>query len=149
MRKPVIRRCETCGIKFLSYRKVAKFCTRRCSGIKSMDNKPRITFIEKFCLVLNVSEVINKCWNWPKGKDRKGYGQFHHGRNGIYKAHRVSYQIFKGDIPERLCVCHSCDNAGCVNPDHLWIGTIKDNNLDRVRKGRDRPRGKAKIRKLK
>ena len=75
------------------------------------------------------------CWTWTGGKYYNGYGQFYEGPNKIC-AHRFSYKIFKGSIPSGKLVLHKCDNRQCVNPDHLFIGTQKDNILDMVKKGR-------------
>lgn len=77
------------------------------------------------------------CWDWLSTKDRDGYGQFK--LNGKqWKAHRLSWTLYLGEIPEKLFVCHRCDNPGCVNPEHLFLGTAMDNNRDTVEKGRDR-----------
>lgn len=74
------------------------------------------------------------CWEWIASRIRNGYGQFR--LNGkMVLAHMVSYELFVGSIPDRMFVCHSCDNPGCVNPDHLWIGTSKDNHQDAKQKG--------------
>lgn len=75
--------------------------------------------------------IHGKCWIWMGSKLRAGYGQF----RGT-KAHRVAYQLTKGPIPKKLFACHKCDRPECVNPDHIFIGTAKDNMEDKMRKGR-------------
>lgn len=75
------------------------------------------------------------CWGWTAGCNRAGYGQFKHGER-IVGAHRMAWKLERGPIPEGLCVLHRCDTPGCVNPDHLFLGTNADNSQDMVRKGR-------------
>ena len=75
------------------------------------------------------------CWPWKGVTDRQGYGVFtHRGKN--YQAHRVSWALKNGPIPEGLCACHKCDNPICVNPDHVFLGTQMDNVRDCWSKGR-------------
>ncbi len=75
------------------------------------------------------------CWEWIASKDEHGYGFF--GFDGrVCKAHRVAFILEIDDIPDGMCVCHSCDNPSCVNPDHLFLGTHTDNMRDMLNKGR-------------
>lgn len=78
------------------------------------------------------------CWIWTGGTNIKGYGCIGLGERGRGKAlaHRVSWELAFGPIPDGLWVLHHCDNPPCVRPDHLWLGTAADNNRDMVAKGR-------------
>ncbi len=60
-------------------------------------------------------------------------------------AHRMAYELYVGPIPDGMCVLHRCDNPGCVNPEHLWLGTQLENVIDRDKKNRHVPRGPNKV----
>lgn len=155
--------CETCGKEF-EWRKhdsqpPARFCNRKCTnkdfGIKGNAKRafwPYATNEEKNQRLINFYEqkVVKKigCWDWNGSCDKNGYAQLYNGSTKA-KGHRVSYQIHKGIIPEGMEVCHTCDNPKCTNPDHLWLETKKENNDDKVKKGRsckgeDKPNSKLK-----
>ena len=73
----------------------------------------------------------NECWEWKAYTiNTTGYGKFWNGYSYI-KAHRHSWELVYGPIPEGKLVLHTCDNRICVNPNHLYLGTHSDNNLDR------------------
>lgn len=75
------------------------------------------------------------CWDW-KGccPANPGYGQFRHGMR-LERSHRASWIIHFGPIPKGMFVCHKCDNKRCSNPEHLFLATCKENNLDAIQKG--------------
>ncbi len=76
------------------------------------------------------------CWEWYGSHDEHGYGHINIGKNKKEKTHRLSWEFANGPIPDGLCVLHHCDNPKCVRPDHLFIGTTKDNIQDCIAKGR-------------
>ena len=82
-------------------------------------------------------EKSPSCWTWSGLKNCQGYGRItaHHKEWGT---HRFSWVIHYGHIPQDTLVCHTCDNPSCVNPAHLFLGTYRDNAIDRNRKGRAR-----------
>ena len=97
-------------------------------GIKGKVRPLELRFWEKV-------KKTNDCWIWIGAIDDRGYGSI--GVNGrTRRAHRLSYEMLNGAIPKGLFVCHKCDNKKCVNPNHLFLGTAKDNTMDMIKKGR-------------
>jgi hypothetical protein len=124
--------CKECGKDFMTwpYKLRAgegQFCSNACVGRNYVT-----TAEERFWSFV---DKANDCWIWTGGTNRLGYGQFSVGRRGI-PAHRFSYQLVNGPIPAGLFICHHCDNPPCVNPEHLFSGTQRDNMRDMMSKGR-------------
>lgn len=87
-------------------------------------------------IIINKTERNeNNCWIWKGAMHKQGYGYLRFKMKNQL-VHRICWIIFKGDIPEDMKVCHRCDTPQCCNPDHLFIGTQKDNMLDRKLKGK-------------
>lgn len=90
------------------------------------------------------ADTSGSCWMWTGGRDKDGYGRFAvsvgrfdgRQRQKHMRAHRLAYVLSKGAIPTGKLVLHSCDQPGCVNPDHLRVGTQKQNRADAVARGR-------------
>lgn len=79
------------------------------------------------------------CWLWTAGLTTNGYGSTMirvQGKQYARRAHRLSYELHCGEIPDGMFVCHKCDTPACINPDHLFLGSPKDNVVDMIQKGR-------------
>ena len=79
--------------------------------------------------------VPDDCWEWTAGKFSRGYGVAWNGKVAT-QASRIVWELTRGKIPSGMQVCHKCDNPGCCNPDHLFLGTMADNMQDKIRKNR-------------
>ena len=91
--------------------------------------------IKRFWSKVDKTSNPNGCWEWTASITR-GYGRFSLTHSKPIQAHRYSWIIHFGNIPDNLCVLHKCDNQLCVNPDHLFLGTHKDNTQDMIKKQR-------------
>lgn len=80
-------------------------------------------------------DKTGECWVWTGSKHSFGYGHFRV-QGVLLRAHRITWEWVFGEIPSGMCVLHRCDNPSCVRPDHLFLGTKKDNSVDMASKGR-------------
>jgi len=103
--------------------------------------------------LLKNRKIVNECWEWKGFSQNKGYGFISWGQGKSktkWLVHRISYTIWKGEIPKGMFILHSCDNPKCFNPDHLSVGTQKDNLQQMSQRGRSNARygsksGKSKL----
>lgn len=103
---------------------------------------------EKEARFLKLVTKTPRCWIWSGAiSNKEGYGRIQIEKERM-SAHRLSYSIYKGDLPEGLFVCHTCDNRLCVNPDHLFLGSHLENVADCILKGRHTRGDKHGARKL-
>lgn len=111
------------------------YMQQRRAGLLPIGTRARGTAEERF---LRHIEKTDSCWNWTGRLVGKGYGSLGLGGAGAkgILAHRLSYQMHKGEIPEGMVVMHKCDNPRCVNPDHLDVGTQSQNIKDALSRGR-------------
>lgn len=103
--------------------------------IVSITKDTDLTDLEKFHK-LYFTDQVHKCWKWNKSLNSSGYGRIMI-KGKRMGAHVWSYILNKGEIPLGKLVCHTCDVRNCVNPNHLFVGTKLDNNMDKINKGRD------------
>jgi hypothetical protein len=123
--------CLSCGTAYERRPSVAgKYCSRSCAstsrrGIETPVEDRFFRHVEK----------TTSCWLWTGYIDSGGYGTIQIG-HAPWLVHRVSYELHHGPIPPAAVVRHSCDVRHCVNPDHLLVGTPKENTADMIERGR-------------
>lgn len=108
--------CETCQTMCIKKYKRA-FCSDKCRFMAHI-------------------QKTGSCWLWTSAQDRRGYGRLCFAGSKHAVASRVSYELFNGPIEKGKLVCHTCDVPACVNPEHLWLGSVKDNAIDMIQKNR-------------
>jgi hypothetical protein len=135
--------CQQCGNEFGCVpadmrRGGGKYCSRTCASLhRTRPLTERFwSHIDKDGPIPEHRPELGPCWLWTGSTDNHGYGGINPGHGHPIKAHRVSWEIHNGPIPENLGVLHKCDNPPCVNPMHLWLGTHQENMADRDAKGR-------------
>lgn len=127
--------CPQAGVHLLGF---------NCPECTIITGRPKQSEAERFWKRVNkdgptMSHMTTPCWEWS-GSTSNGYGRFNRYsrlRNAHIYAHKFSYEIHCGQIPDGLYVLHRCDNPPCVNPDHLFLGTYADNHKDMISKGRN------------
>jgi len=130
IKPPVYCRMEGCGIRAEAHQLCHKHYARlKYKGSVELDYKP--TAEERFWAKV---DKTGDCWLWTGITNNKGYGMIGVERKHVL-AHRFSLSLILGKMPDKQ-VLHKCDNPRCVNPDHLWEGTIQDNCRDKIAKGR-------------
>jgi hypothetical protein len=102
------------------------------SWTKQSDEELRAALPERFWRFVSKGDG---CWLWTGYKTPLGYGRLSLGTQRLL-AHRVSWELQHGDIQKGQCVCHTCDTPACVRPDHLFLGTMRDNMHDMIAKQR-------------
>jgi hypothetical protein len=131
-----------------------KLVRRQCKRCNKLFDVPPSAFSNGPCIYCSIEcchpplaerfwahvKKTDVCWVWTASRQRFGYGQISARRNGkrrCYAAHIISYELHYGKVPEGMFVLHVCDNPPCVRPEHLFLGTKKDNAVDMVQKGRN------------
>lgn len=150
-----VRQCSFCGhaINVHSDNPEQKYCNHSCSGLAARTSLRKPVEMRFWAKV----DKTGLCWLWTGFANKWGYGLLRDTRRdddkdrrrcGYFMAHRYSWELHNGPIPEGLWVLHRCDTPACVNPDHLFLGTNQQNIADRHAKGRDAKGSQSGVSKL-
>lgn len=133
----IVTICRQCGGERLAHvSEQRQFCSMSCRNAWLTARSER-TFHERFWSRVQKAGV-DECWLWQGARTGSGYGNFCL-PNGKWRAtHRILWELTSGSIPLGECVLHRCDNPPCCNPQHLFLGSLRDNAKDMVAKGRGR-----------
>jgi hypothetical protein len=130
-RKTITRDCLYCGKPFTTEQPKIRHCSRSCGRLGRVERDAEAV-VERFW---DRVQKGDGCWEWVGSRQSQGYGR-HYLRGKMIPAHRFSWELHFGPIPDDLWVLHTCDNPPCCNPDHMFLGYPIDNIEDMVNKGR-------------
>jgi len=134
-----ISTCPHCGGQFSHYRSAPRrFCSHSCSSKTNNTHKTR-TYVERMAARLELfaaTQGADECWLWTGRIGIGGYGIIQAIKPYRVFAHRAAWEVVHGPIPDGLKILHVCDVRNCINPKHLFLGTMADNSADMVKKGR-------------
>jgi len=136
--------CTECCVSFVEKKglsdkqwQIQQFCSIRCKNVNLSRKNTQDVFERLRSKQIRIAD--DECWKWSGYKDARGYGIISSRKKGNKspeKAHRVSFELTHGPIPLGMVVMHKCDNPECTNPNHLELGTQKQNMKDCSSRGR-------------